>query len=563
LGNIKWWEFGAGIGWGLGDIFSVEKGRVMIHCGLGRLQKIVSGVGLTRMSLMVAALTAVALSVGIAAIAYMMHAANEHQVAARNRWEAYLLADQLRQSSDDLTRMARSYVATGNPAYRQRYEQIIRIRDGLVARPANYERPFWDIIEPGLSYTGEAGARISLRRLFEEVELTDKEIQALDLAKRKSDDQVVLERRAMDIVAAIGTSQVDEEFGIYKQKHAMDLLYSPEYHRQKKSVMEPINRFFSLQADAFAKRISELDTGYVRGRRVSVASAIGMLISLALGIWFMSQFVVGPMTRIARVLDSICAGNLDQPIPYLDWKNEIGIVARSADTFRKNAALHQRAVDMDFFVKVAAHDLRAPVANALLVLDLLEKHEKRRGEDRKAGQYMEKMRTTLQNMLMLLAKLRNLTQVGSRELSVGDIRLAELLQEIQDENAEMAADAVELEIKGDTTISGSRELLRNMFVNFLTNAARYGTDPKKVHVEISQMANEKSVVLWNETSHRYDDADQLLAPFKRGISAQDGGSGLGLAICKRIVELHHGKIRIDVSEPGIFRLMLKFKEGVA
>jgi hypothetical protein len=35
------------------------------------------------------------------------------------RYSSYLLADELRQSSDDLTRMARTYVLTGDPVYRR------------------------------------------------------------------------------------------------------------------------------------------------------------------------------------------------------------------------------------------------------------------------------------------------------------------------------------------------------------------------------------------------------------------------------------------------------------
>jgi methyl-accepting chemotaxis protein len=58
----------------------------------------------------------------------------------------YLLADQLRQSSDDLTRMARTYVVTGDARYRKYYQEILDIRDGRKPRPDRYFYAYWDLV---------------------------------------------------------------------------------------------------------------------------------------------------------------------------------------------------------------------------------------------------------------------------------------------------------------------------------------------------------------------------------------------------------------------------------
>ncbi len=44
---------------------------------------------------------------------------------------SYQLAEELRQSSDDLTRLARLYVVTGDPKYEQYYWDVIAILNGL------------------------------------------------------------------------------------------------------------------------------------------------------------------------------------------------------------------------------------------------------------------------------------------------------------------------------------------------------------------------------------------------------------------------------------------------
>ena len=54
------------------------------------------------------------------------------------RYQSFLLADELRQSSDDLTRMARTYVVTGNPLYKTYYQHILDIRNGASPRPVQF-----------------------------------------------------------------------------------------------------------------------------------------------------------------------------------------------------------------------------------------------------------------------------------------------------------------------------------------------------------------------------------------------------------------------------------------
>ena len=75
-------------------------------------------------------------------------AANQQAVAAAEtrRYESYQLADELRQSSDDLTRMVRTYVVTGDESYREYFEEILRIRRGEALRPAGYDGIYWDFV---------------------------------------------------------------------------------------------------------------------------------------------------------------------------------------------------------------------------------------------------------------------------------------------------------------------------------------------------------------------------------------------------------------------------------
>ena len=57
----------------------------------------------------------------------------------QERFRSYQLADELRHSSDDLTRFARTYVVTGDPKFERYYWDVLGIRNGQKPRPEHYE----------------------------------------------------------------------------------------------------------------------------------------------------------------------------------------------------------------------------------------------------------------------------------------------------------------------------------------------------------------------------------------------------------------------------------------
>ena len=87
-------------------------------------------------------------------------------VVTENRTATMALAAELRQSSDDLTRMARTYVDTGDPRFKAYYYRILAIRDGKVPRPETYGRVYWDFVTADHRYPavpdGEARLRFFL-----------------------------------------------------------------------------------------------------------------------------------------------------------------------------------------------------------------------------------------------------------------------------------------------------------------------------------------------------------------------------------------------------------------
>jgi len=84
-------------------------------------------------------LTAAIFALFIVAFGVYITAEERVNRANEQRMTSFELSDELRQSSDDLTRMVRTCVATGNPIYKQHYLEILAIRDGKSPRPVNLD----------------------------------------------------------------------------------------------------------------------------------------------------------------------------------------------------------------------------------------------------------------------------------------------------------------------------------------------------------------------------------------------------------------------------------------
>jgi len=233
--------------------------------------------------------------------------------AGEVRHKSYLLADQLRQSSDDLTRLVRTYAATGENQFENYFWEILDIRNGSKPRPNHYERVYWDFMTatpPSPPY--KYGEAISLESLMRNAGFTEEEFELLRLSHQNSDQLVSLERKAMH--AMKGKYQDEKgEFSITRDPNpqmAINILFGEEYHEAKKQIMEPINQFY----EAIDRRTSEYvtqasrDAGYYFFLLVSVFALLIFIGFLLLGTIYFYQNVVtskfhGHIDDLAREIE--------------------------------------------------------------------------------------------------------------------------------------------------------------------------------------------------------------------------------------------------------------------
>ncbi|MFZ6759462.1 bifunctional diguanylate cyclase/phosphodiesterase [Undibacterium sp. Ji50W] len=184
------------------------------------------------------------------------------------RFESHVLSTELQQTSEDLTRMVRSYVATGNPDYKRYYQHILDVRNGKAARPALGKNLFWDLVpavnnqrsNEDVSVAGPGPGRgVPLLDLLGNAGLSKEEFARLELAKANSDALTKIEWAAMHLIEDPAADPA------LARQRAMGMLYDDQYRQAKLAILRPIteahemierrNLALLLGAEQFALRL--------------------------------------------------------------------------------------------------------------------------------------------------------------------------------------------------------------------------------------------------------------------------------------------------------------------
>ena len=203
------------------------------------------------------------------------------------------------------------------------------------------------------------------------------------------------------------------------------------------------------------------------------------------------------------------------------------------------------------FIANASHELRTPLTVISGYLEAVQDVA-----DEKMKLPMERIKEQADRMQIILEELISLSRLESSD-SIEDpeeIDLPDLLEEVYNEAVSFDQGKHNIERHCDAaTITGSREELRTVFSNLMTNAARYSEEGTTIRLFCKQHDGFTSVgVVDNGIGISYEHIHRLTERFYRvdpGRSREQGGTGLGLAIVKHILDRHNATLSVK-SRPG-------------
>lgn len=232
----------------------------------------------------------------------------------------------------------------------------------------------------------------------------------------------------------------------------------------------------------------------------------------------------------------------------------------------RTAQLESANKELEAFSYSVSHDLRAP----LRAIDgfsriLLEDHADKLDEG--GNRVLEVVRQNAQKMGQLMDDLLAFSRLGRKAVELSPIDMTDLARSaLEDLNTADSASRPHVQIASIPPAQGDRVLIRQVFINLLSNATKYSRLKERPLIEVGGATkNGDNIYFVKDNGAGFDMkyADKLFGVFQRLHGPDEfEGTGVGLAIVQRIINRHGGKVWAEgkVNEGATFYFSLPRKD---
>jgi signal transduction histidine kinase/DNA-binding response OmpR family regulator len=500
---------------------------------------------------------------------------------SERRHLSYKLADELRQSSDDLTRMARTYVVTGDPIYEAFFNDILAIRNGEQPRPEHYDRIYWDFVTARRERPPSTGSALPIEARMREMRFTEDELGLLSEARRHSDALTDLESTAMHAVKG----RFRDERGAFTLSGppdltlARDLMHGAAYHQAKARIMEPIDAFL---AHLDARTQGEVWAMAGRAQRFD-RFALGILIA---GVIFtfvayvvVKRRFVAPLYKMVEHTGHVRRGDYSRQLA-VRRKDELGLLIQAFN--QMTAAIrqdiegrehHEQALGAarmaaeaaskakSAFLANMSHELRTPLNAIIGYSEMLQEDAEDRGQEELSAD-LRKIHAAGRHLLALINDVLDLSKIeaGKMDLNLESFEVSAMLEDVVATLSPLAGkNGNRLELRGAGALGvlrADRTRLRQVLFNLLSNACKF-TDNGLITLAAGRERTDgvewlRFAVSDTGIGISPEQMNKLFQAFSQADAAtaqKYGGTGLGLVISRRFCQMMGGDIAVE-SAPG-------------
>ncbi|MCR9014124.1 sensor histidine kinase [Aquiflexum gelatinilyticum] len=287
------------------------------------------------------------------------------------------------------------------------------------------------------------------------------------------------------------------------------------------------------------------------GRSDNELSKLNVIISLVV-IWvcvilvFIAKSSFSSIEKINKQL-SENAYKLFETVKELDvQKKELS--EHKIQLEKLNTHLEVKNRELERFTSIASHDLQEPLRTIGNMNQLIKKKYYSTFDDQ-GKKILEYVSTATVRMINLIKGLLEFSRIGNkRELT--DVDIHELVHMITLDFG-MALKTVNgsIEVGELPVVQGNQVELRMLFQNLIGNGLKFNKPdvPPIVQVSFTESGSHYQFCIKdNGIGIDKDDYEKIFLIFQRLHSVEEyEGTGLGLAYCRKIVELHGGRIWVN------------------
>jgi len=224
--------------------------------------------------------------------------------------------------------------------------------------------------------------------------------------------------------------------------------------------------------------------------------------------------------------------------------------------------------ELEAFSYTVSHDLRAPLRGLNGYSRMLEE-DYGNVLDAEGKRLLGNIQRNATKMGMLIDDLLEFSRLGRKQIRTVPVNMEALVKEIVADVLQDQQSKAEVVIEKLPDAPADLSLIRQVWVNLISNAVKYSRKKEQPRVDIGfSIANDEVTYFVKDNgagfSMKY--ADKLFGVFQRLHSPSDfEGTGIGLATVHRIITKHGGKVWADAKEKEgatfFFTLPLSVKDG--
>lgn len=231
-----------------------------------------------------------------------------------------------------------------------------------------------------------------------------------------------------------------------------------------------------------------------------------------------------------------------------------------------NEQLKMIDISKDEFLYTVTHELRTPLTSIRALSEIV--HDNPDMEEEQRMEFMSTIVKETERLSHLITQVLNLEKYenGKQRLTLNSFDIIGLAKETSNSLRHLAGNKdIEIQLiypNSSLLIHADEDLLRQVILNLLSNAIKFSTKSNKIVLRIVDEQDEIGISI--EDFGKGIPSAELPYIFDKFFQAHNQtlkkpqGSGLGLAICKKIIEMHNGKIWAESVEGkgSVFRFLI-------
>ncbi|MBM7034922.1 ATP-binding protein [Vibrio ulleungensis] len=463
-----------------------------------------------------------------------------------------LIVRQLAASSEDLTRLARAYVVTLDPAFAEDYDQILQARKGqtpLILSTVK-QKYFWG--ESVLPTTELSSIR---EQLTQSATITI-DLQEFDQALQLSNRLAIIEKDAIALADV-------------NKSNALAMLYNADYYTIKERIFKHIQHLATDVDDKYSGQIQTIIDNIRFYRSISWTVNIALVVSILVLIRFLYSSIVVPLFILSDYANTYSpsqpGGRLKLRSKIHELKSLNNAINHMQERIHNDVIQAQKQIEVlevtqrqaeaatearGQFLANMSHEIRTPLNGIIGFCHLLQATEL---NDTQSNYTTMSLRSA--NALMtIINDILDWSKVDSGQ-SVIDLSTVNLGEKVDFVIGVTRLSSEEKSLNYDVIIDENVPVqllsdaakLRQILLNLLSNAIKFtqqGTITLHVSATLTHVhfsVTDSGIGMSEEQINRVFD------PFIQADNSTTrtfGGTGLGLAISQKYAQLLDGEITI-------------------